>query len=99
MRNLVFFVSDASWTEHNTVGIAGINDPAATPSRHANSNRQKAIAEIAGISPGDRIFFRLGGSENHPTQIVGLFQATSDPYFDVNPVFPGAQVVGQNLPL
>jgi hypothetical protein len=99
MRNLVFFVKDSSWTEHNTVGIAGINDPGATPGRQATSNRQKAIAEIAGISPGDRIFFRLGRSENHPTQIVGLFQATSEPYFDVNPVFPGAQVVGQNLPL
>jgi hypothetical protein len=99
MRNLVFFVSDASWTEHNTVGIAGINDPGGAPGPQANSGRQKAIAEIAGVTPGDRIFFRLGRSADHPTQIVGLFQATSEPYFDANPVFPGAQVVGPNLPL
>ena len=99
MRNLLFFVKDSSWTEHNTVGIAGINDPGATPGRQANSNRQKAIAEIAGITPGDRIFFRLGRSADHPTQIVGLFEATSELYFDANPLFPGAQAVGSNLPL
>jgi hypothetical protein len=66
--------------------------------RQANSNRQKAIAEIAGIRPGDRIFFRLGRSE-HPTQIVGLFSATSEPYFDTDALFPGAQTVDQSLPL
>jgi hypothetical protein len=93
MRNLVFFVNDASWLEHNRVGIAGINEP------QANSARQKAIAEIAGITPGDRIFFRLGRSGEHPTQIVGLFTATSEPYFDPNPLFPGALRVDHRLSL
>jgi len=99
MRNLVFFVNDASWLEHNRVGIAGINDPAVAEGSQANSSRQKAIAELAGISAGDRIFFRLGRSAEHPTQIVGLFRATSEPYFDPNPLFPGAQRVDHRLSL
>jgi hypothetical protein len=99
MRNLVFFVNDASWSEHNKVGIAAINDPVVGGGRQSNSARQKAIAEIAGIRPGNRIFFRLGRSARHPTQIVGLFRATSEPYFDATPLFPGAQKVGQKLPL
>jgi len=99
MRNLVFFVNDASWLEHNRVGIAGINDPAVAGGSQANSSRQKAIAELAGISAGDRIFFRLGRSAEHPTQIVGLFRATSEPYFDPNPLFPGAQRVDHRLSL
>jgi len=99
MRNLVFFVNDASWLEHNRVGIAGINDPAVGGGAQANSARQKAIAEIAGITPGDRIFFRLGRSGEHPTQIVGLFTATSEPYFDPNPLFPGAVRVDHRLSL
>ena len=99
MRNLVFFVSDDSWAEHYRVGIAAINDPGLGNNAQANSGRQKAIAEIAGISPGDRIFFRLGRSSHHPTQIVGLFRATSKPYFDSSPLFPGAKVVGKKLPL
>ncbi|HEY5378009.1 MAG TPA: EVE domain-containing protein [Pseudolabrys sp.] len=99
MRNLLFFVNDESWSEHNRVGIAAINDPGSSGSSQANSGRQKAIAEIAGIKPGDRIFFRLGRSDAHPTQIVGLFEAISEPYFDSNPLFPGAQKVKDNLPL
>jgi hypothetical protein len=99
MRNLVFFVNDASWAEHNRVGIAAINDPGLAGAPQANSGRQKAIAEMAGISPVDRIFFRLGKSAGHPPQIVGVFTATSEPYFDANPLFPGAQKVDQRLPL
>lgn len=99
MRNLVFFVNDSSWAEHNRVGIAAINDPGLGEDSQAKSGRQKAIAEIAGIRPGDRIFFRLGRSDEHPTQIVGLFKATSEPYFDVSPLFPGAKKVGEKLPL
>lgn len=99
MRNLVFFVTDSTWPEHNRVGVAAINDPGGVEGPQANSGRQKAIAEIAGITPGDRIFFRLGKSTEHPTQIIGLFRATSGPYFDVNPLFPGAQNVDQRRPL
>jgi hypothetical protein len=99
MRNLVFFVSDETWLEHNRVGIAAINDPGLGDGPQANSARQKAIAEIAGIRPGDRIFFRLGRSPQHPTQILGLFEATSEPYFDANLLFPGAVEVGQRLAL
>jgi hypothetical protein len=99
MRNLIFFVSDSSWAEHNKVGIAAINDPFLGGGPHANSARQKAIAEIAGIRPGDRIFFKLGRSALHPTQIVGTFKATSEPYFDSSPLFPSAQKVRQSLSL
>ena len=96
MRNMVFFVNNSSWAEHNRVGIAAINDPGSGVGAQANSGRQKAIAEIAGIRPGDRIFFRLGRSAEHPTQIIGLFQATSEPYFDPNPLFSSAQHVNQS---
>jgi hypothetical protein len=96
---LGFFVNDSSWAEHNRVGIAAINDPGEAGGPQANSGRQKAIAEIAGIRPGDRIFFRLGRSSDHPTQIVGLFRATSEPYFDATALFVGAQKVDQKLPL
>jgi hypothetical protein len=99
MRNLVFFVNDASWAEHNRVGIAAINDPGVSNGPQANSSRQKAIAEIAGITPGDRIFFRVGRSAEHPTQIIGLFRATSEPYYDADPLFPEAQRVDHRLPL
>src|SRR4051812_28365268 len=93
MRNLVFFVTDETWAEHNRVGVAAINDPAIADGPQSNASRQTAIAEIAGIKPGDRIFFKLGRSKKHPTQILGLFTATSVPYFDASPLFPGAQFV------
>jgi EVE domain len=99
MRNLVFFVTDKSWVEHNTVGIAAINDPGAEGGRHANSGRQKAIAELAGIRPGDRIFFKVGRSDQHPPRIVGLYRATSEPYFDTSFLFSGAEVVDDSLAL
>jgi len=98
MRNLVFFVTHESWMEHKKVGIAAINDPSLGGGSQANSSRQKAIAEIAGIRPGDRVFFKLGRSGPNPSQIVGLFKATSEPYFDSGPLFPGAEIVGQKLP-
>lgn len=101
MRNLIFFVTDETWPEHNRVGVAAINDPGGAEGPQANSGRQKAIAEIAGITPGDRIFFRLGKSKSaeHSTQIIGLFKATSEPYFDASPLFPGAQNVDARRPL
>ena len=99
MRNLMFFVNDDTWAEHNTVGIAAINDPSLGGGPQANSSRQKAIAEIAGIRPGDRIFFRIGRSSEHPTQVAGLFRATSEPYYDNHPIYPGALHVNENLTL
>jgi hypothetical protein len=42
---------------------------------------------------------RLGRSSEHPTQIIGLFRATSEPYFDATPLFTGAQIVNHRLPL
>src|SRR5262249_14125209 len=44
-------------------------------------------------------FHPLGTSAEHPTQIVGLFRASSEPYFDPNPLFPGAQRVDHRLSL
>ncbi len=98
-RNLIFYVTDDSWAEHNSVGIAAINDPGFGEGSQANAGRQKAIAEIAGIMPGDRILFRVGRSNEHSTQIAGLFRATSEPYFDQSPLFPGATTVGAWLAL
>jgi hypothetical protein len=101
MRNLIFFVTDESWEEHNRVGIAAINDPMVqeNPGKNANALRQVAIAEIAGIRPGDRIFFKRGVTDEHPTQVLGVYKATSVPYFDPNPLFPGAIAVGRNRAL
>lgn len=98
-RNLLFFVTDVTWIEHNRVGIAAINDPGQGEGGRANASRQKAIAEIAGIRPGDRIFFRLGRSDEHSVQIMGLFSATSEPYFDDSELFPGATAVTDGLAL
>jgi len=99
-RSRIFVVDDATWPEHNKVGIAAINDPVTThpQSSHANAQRQSAIAEISGIRPGDVLFFNLMVSERHPPQILGVFEATSRPYFDPSPVFQGARHVRERLP-
>jgi len=99
-RFRIFIVNDETWEEHNKIGIAAINDPLAThPSnKKANAARQSAIAEISGIRPGDILFFNRMKSAKHPPELIGIFKATSTPYFDNSPLFPGARHVGRNLP-
>jgi hypothetical protein len=95
MRTRVFTVSSETWAEHLAAGVAGINDPANsddTPQAHAT--RQKVMTEVAGIRPGDRLFFYMQRTK----EILGGFQATSGPYFDPNPVFPGAINVDARFP-
>lgn len=100
VRHLIFIVNDNTWEEHNKVGIAGINDPLITHpnNRNANAARQSAISEISGIRPGDIIYFNRMVSEIHPPELIGVFRATSKPYFDPNPLYPGAIYVKENLP-
>jgi hypothetical protein len=81
-------VDDNTWPEHLKVGIAAINKPLKV------HQQQSAIAELIGVRPGDLIFFNLRASETHPPQILGLYEVTTNPYYDPNPIFPGAKFVG-----
>lgn len=96
----IFIVNDDTWEEHNRVGIAAINDPLTTHPKNKNANaaRQSAIAEISGIRPGDILFFNRMVSEKHRPEILGVFEATSKPYFDPKPLFQGARYVHETLP-
>jgi hypothetical protein len=96
----IFIVNDDTWEEHKKVGIAAINDPLTTHPDNINANaaRQSAIAEISGVRPGDTLFFNCMVSEKHPPELIGIFKAISEPYFDPNPLFPGAKHVSKTLP-
>jgi len=52
------------------------------------------MTEVAGIRPGDRLFFYIQG----PKQIFGGYEATTGPFFDPSPVFPGASHVNARFP-
>ncbi|MCL0094840.1 EVE domain-containing protein [Dehalococcoidales bacterium] len=90
--NWIFIVDDNTWPEHLKAGIAGINRP---PS---NKDQQAAMSELIGVRPGDYLFFNLRASETHPPQILGLYEATTEPFYDPEPLFPEAQVIGARLP-
>lgn len=98
-RYFTFIVNDDTWTEHDRVGIAGINDPGIDDNRQANANRQKAIAEISGIREDDVFFFNCMRSPSHPPQILGIYEAASRPYFDTRPLYPGAIHVHDRISL
>ena len=93
-RAFWFIVTPETWQEHQQVGIAAINDPHFTPTRQSWAQRQGAIAEIAGIRPGDLFFFYI----RYELNFIGVFEATTCPYFDPNPLFSQATHVGANLP-
>ncbi len=98
-RYFTFIVDDDTWSEHDRVGIAGINDPGIGDNKQANANRQKAIAEISGIREGDVFFFNCMRSPSHPPQILGIYEAASRPYFDTKPLYPGAIHVQDRISL
>ncbi len=98
-RYFTFIVNDDTWSEHDRVGIAGINDPGIDDNKQANANRQKAIAEISGIREGDVFFFNCMRSPSHPPQILGIYEAASRPYFDTKPLYPGAIHVHDRISL
>lgn len=103
-KNRIFIVSDDTWEEHNKVGIAAINDGISKGGKRYKKGqivpaaRQSAIAEISGIRPGDILFFNRMVSDNHPPEILGIYEATSRPYFDQKPLFKGAKYVTKTLP-
>jgi hypothetical protein len=84
----IFVVDDNASPEHLKAGVAAINEPS------SEQQRQSAIAEIIGIRPGDYILFNLRVSAAHPPQILGLYGATTKPYYDPKPLYPGAVFVG-----
>lgn len=94
----IFKVDDNTWPEHNHVGIAAINDPHVNPTRQSLAQRQSAIAEISGIRPGDIIFFNLMASNTHPPQIRGVLKAVSEPYYNPDPLYQGAEYINRNFP-
>ena len=59
-RTRVFTVSEESWREHSQTGIAAINDPyASSQSPQIYATRQKVMTELAGIRPGDRLYYYI----------------------------------------
>jgi len=93
-RAFWFIVDPNTWPEHLKSGVAAINDPHFRPTPQSLAQRQSAIAEIAGIRPGDLFFFYV----RYDLNFLGVFEATTQSYFDTNPLFPGAVHVGANLP-
>lgn len=93
-RAFWFVVDPDTWPEHLAVGVAAINDPHVNPSKQSLAQRQAAIAELAGIRPGDLIFFYV----RHELLFLGLFEATTPPFYDPQPLFPGAKHVDRRLP-
>jgi hypothetical protein len=95
MRTRVFTVTPETWVEHFRAGVAGINDPyhrSQTPPAYAT--RQKVMTEVAGIRPGDRLFFYVQRTK----EIIGGFEVTTKPFFDPSPVFAGATEVDARFP-
>lgn len=88
MKYWIFVVDDNTWPEHLKAGVAAINKPPTV------RQQQSAIAELIGVRPGDLILFNLRVSEAHPPRILGLYEATTKPYYDSGPIFPGAEFVG-----
>jgi hypothetical protein len=93
----LFTVSNESWVEHRKAGVAAINDPAADDpeNNHLLPIRDKVMAEISGIRQGTRLYFY----HQQEKTISGGFTATTVPFFDPEPLFPGAAVVGHTLPV
>lgn len=85
-RAFWFIVNEQTWQEHAKVGIAAINDPHSQPARQSLAQRQSAIAEVAGIRPGDLLFFYVMGT----LKILGIYEAITKSYFDTKPLFSGA---------
>jgi hypothetical protein len=95
MRTRVFTVTPETWVEHFRAGVAGINDPYHSSNvPQAYATRQKVMTEVAGIRPGDRLFFYVQRTK----EILGGFEVTTNPFFDPSPVFPGATAVDARFP-
>jgi hypothetical protein len=91
----IFIVNENTWPEHKQAGIAAINDPVVThPGRNSMKARQGAVSEVAGIRPEDKILFYIMGIQ----KIYGVYEATTNSFFDPQPLFSGAQHVRDNLP-
>ncbi len=96
MPTRIFTVNAASWTEHRRVGVAAINDPAykAPTNAYNLATRDKVLAEISGIRPGDRLYFYMQQDKT----IYGGYSATTSAFFNASPLFRGASVVDASLP-
>ena len=58
------------------------------------AKRQAAMVEVAGIRPGDRLFFYVQRTK----QIMGGYEAVTRPFFDQNPLFKGATHINERFP-
>ena len=91
----LFTVTDRSWKEHFSTGIAAINNPGHDEgNRQGNAQKQKAICELAGIKRGDLLFFYL----QQEKRVMGLYEAVSEPFFDENPLVQGG-FIDKNFPI
>ena len=92
----MFTVSEDSWKEHEEAGIAAINDPAEINPNAKNKEamRQGALTEVSGIRKGDIIFFYMMGKK----KILGVYEATTNAFYDVNPLLPTAREIKNKFP-
>jgi hypothetical protein len=83
MQYFLFTVTNTSWKEHLSTGIAAINNPGHDPTnRQGNAQKQKALCELAGIKKGDILFFYL----QQEKKVMGLYEAVSEPFLDTKPL-------------
>lgn len=95
MRTRVFTVTPETWKEHRAAGIAGINDPLQkSEAKQVYAIRQTALTEVASIRPQDRIFFYVQRTK----EVLGVYEATTKPFFDQEPIFEGAKFVNEKFP-
>lgn len=95
MQYFLFTVNEQSWPEHFKTGIAAINDPSTDPNnRQGNAQKQKALCELASVNTGDILFFYF----QQKKEIIGVYEASSKPFFDTNPLVNGG-FINQKFPI
>ena len=95
MQYFLFTVNEQSWPEHFKTGIAAINDPSTDPNNiQGNAQKQKALCELASVNTGDILFFYF----QQKKEIMGVYEASSKPFFDTNPLVNGG-FINQKFPI
>lgn len=94
-------VSEKTWPEHLKAGIAAINEAMVKQDKKKYKKgeiiigiRQAIMAEFSGIRTGDKIFFYMRGSKD----ILGLYEATTEPFFDKKLLFKGSKEINEEFP-
>jgi hypothetical protein len=83
-RAFWFVVDPNTWPEHLKAGVAAINDPHINPSTQSFAQRQAAMAELAGIRPGDLNRMPAGGNKRsvHASAIAYEFSPDAQSFLE-----------------